>query len=267
MTILTKLNRTLDGWSIHGPIVVAVSGGADSVALLHALVESRSPTEIICGHVNQRLRGSESEADARFVAEQGKSLGVETLVVDAPPSGEMTRSRGIEAAARAARYKALHSIRKTAGGRWIATAHTLDDQAETVLMRLFTNAPVETLSAILPRAPGGVIRPLLTARRNDLRRWLDSRGIEHREDSTNLDMRFLRNRIRHLLLPKLEEKDPGTIEKLGAIAEHTAAIRELIRPKLDSLRELWTRGASRSSLPLSSLPAPGDLRRMMLLDE
>lgn len=268
MTLVNDLTHILDEWSIReGALVIAVSGGADSVALLHMIAAARTSMKLLCAHVNQGLRGNESEEDARFVEEQAGRLGIEFRIASGRPSEEMIRQRGVEGAARIARYDALRSIRDETGAGWIATAHTADDQAETVLMRILGNAGIETLSAILPRTPDGVVRPLLRTRRVELREWLSSRGLEHRVDSTNLDARFVRNRIRLELLPALEQQDPSTVTRLAQIADHVAAIRDLVDPTLETLSRKWAREAKRSVIDPAVLPRDRDLRRLMLLEE
>lgn len=269
MAIVDDLARAFDRWSLHrGKLVVAVSGGADSIALLHAVLAARQPDLIVsCAHVNHELRPGDAEHDARFVEQHARETSVEFLIATARPDPELIRRRGIEAAARSARYAALHELRRAAGADWIATGHTMDDQAETVLLRLLSHSPVETLQSIRPMTPDGVIRPLLESRRSDVHGWLRSQQIEHRFDVSNDDLRFMRNRIRHLLLPNLEAADEHAVPRLASIADHVRAIQDVIEPLRDRLSQAWTRAPERSSIAESDLPRSPSLRRMTFLDE
>jgi tRNA(Ile)-lysidine synthase len=217
-------------------VTAAVSGGADSVALLCLLLELRADLGIVpsVAHVNHKLRGEESEADQRFVAELARLHDLEFHACDAPVEG--SGAAGVEARARDLRYS---FFRRLAGGGpggdevrmaplKIATAHTLDDQAETVLLRIFRGTGIRGLSGIHPRivfqergrAFGEVIRPLLGLRRVALLEYLRERGQGWREDSSNLDVAFLRNRVRHRFLPVItDEFGDAAIEHLADLAE------------------------------------------------
>jgi tRNA(Ile)-lysidine synthase len=195
-------------------VVVAVSGGADSVALLHVLV--RLPPAFALAlhvaHVDHRLRADSSE-DAIFVRDLGARLGlaVDVAVVDVPRSGSP------EDAARRARYAALGAIADRVGATRIATAHTADDQAETVVMRLVQGAGPRGLAGI-PPVRGRVIRPFIDARRSDIVAFLRGEGIGWREDPSNADPRFLRNRIRRDLMPAVAHENPAIVDALTRTA-------------------------------------------------
>jgi len=223
-------------------VAVAVSGGADSVALLLLLLELRDELGIVLSvaHVNHKLRGEESDADERFVADLARRHDLEFWVRVAPVGRE--RGSGIEAAARSLRYDffrelvrgapdpthAHNSRMSRAPVRKIATAHTLDDQAETVLLRMLRGTGIRGLAGIHPRlilrddgrVSGEVVRPILEVRRADLQEFLRARGQEWREDSSNRDRRFLRNRVRLAVLPILKETfgEPA-VENLASLAE------------------------------------------------
>jgi len=195
-------------------VLVAVSGGADSVAmlhLLHALAPSWRLTLHVV-HVDHGLR-PESAADAAFVRDLGARLGVPVEVerVHVGPGS-------VEAAARAARYAALEAWAERLGAARIAVGHTLDDQAETVLMRMLDGAGVRGLAAI-PPVRGRIIRPLVEIRREALRALLTAEGIAWVEDPTNRDPKFVRNRIRHELLPLLAASyATDVVEALARVA-------------------------------------------------
>ena len=197
------------------PLVVAISGGIDSTALLLALRELGG-FELIVGHVNHHLRGAESDADEAFVA----SLGGELRIADGTLDPDAIRRHGIEAAARDVRHVRLHEIRAACGARFLVTAHQQNDQAETVLMRLQSGSGIAGLRGIHPHRNDGVLRPLLEVPRAELQRFLDERGVTARTDSSNADPRFTRNRVRRIV-------EAMSAEEVAAIANVAAIAREL----------------------------------------
>ncbi len=220
-------------------VAAAVSGGADSVALLCLLLELRSELGIVLSvaHVNHKLRGEESDEDERFVAKLARQHGLELAVRDAPVDGRhISKIRsGIEAAARQLRHGFFRQLAREGPVTKVVTAHTLDDQAETVLLRIFRGTGIRGLSAVHPRivfeeqgrAFGELVRPLLGFRRAALREFLRERGQGWREDSSNRDIAFLRNRVRHRLLPMIvEEFGEAAIEHMGELAEIARAEEE-----------------------------------------
>jgi tRNA(Ile)-lysidine synthase len=179
-------------------VLVGVSGGADSVALLttlHALAPTwRLHLRVL--HVDHGLR-PDSAVDAQFVRRLGERLGVpvDVAVVQLGPGS-------VEAAARAARYTALETVADRVGATRIALGHTADDQAETVLMRLIEGAGMRGLAGI-PAVRGRIVRPLIEARHRDAVAELEAAGVPWVEDPSNHDPKFFRNRVRHELLPLL----------------------------------------------------------------
>lgn len=231
-------------------VLVAVSGGADSVALLRGLAAVRHAGRgrLVVGHFNHGLRGSESDADAAFVAELSRQLGLEghgghAAPRSAPPTdnqGETDASsirlRPIhcpEAEAREDRYRFLRETAGRIGARYVATAHTADDQAETVLQRMLRGTGLTGLAGIRrvrQLAPGvALIRPLLEFHRGEAREYLSAIGQPFRDDSTNADLRFTRNRIRHELLPHLAERyNPRVVEALTRLGQQAAESQSVI---------------------------------------
>jgi tRNA(Ile)-lysidine synthase len=224
-------------------VAAAVSGGADSVALLFLLLELRAELGIVLSmaHVNHKLRGEESDEDERFVAELARQHGLELHACAAPVDESQSSGRssgvssGLEAAARELRYGFFRQLARADRVAKIATAHTLDDQAETVLLRIFRGTGIRGLSGVHPRiifaergqAFGEVVRPLLGFRRAALQEFLRERGQSWREDSSNRDVAFLRNRVRHRLLPVIgEEFGEAAIEHMGELAEIARAEEE-----------------------------------------
>jgi tRNA(Ile)-lysidine synthase len=185
---------------------VAVSGGADSVALLRILENLRTKLGItlLVVHFDHQLRGAESEADANFVAALARGSGLE-FVVTREDVAHTAQKNGwnLEDAARRLRYGFFQRLIEEGRATCIAVAHTAEDQAETVLAHLFRGTGLTGLAGIYPRV-GPVVRPLLEARREDLREFLRQHGQTWREDATNLDVRRLRARIREQLLPVIE---------------------------------------------------------------
>jgi tRNA(Ile)-lysidine synthase len=225
-------------------ICVAVSGGADSVALLLLLHEANSLPRNGLGvglsavHVHHGLRGHEADLDLEFVVALCKRLQVPVHVHHASVPGRIaaganpSRSETIEEAARILRYDVFTSLIREEHADSVLTAHTLDDQAETVLMKLLRGAWTEGLSGIHPvvevetgKTPGAlgrsgrILRPLLSVRHADLEQYLRSRNQPWHTDSTNADQTFTRNRIRHHLLPILREYNPAVDQALANMAE------------------------------------------------
>lgn len=186
-----------------GGIVAAVSGGPDSVAMLAAL-HQLGVTPLIVAHINHKLRGPESDADADFVEALAHRLGLPFRANNAPiPTGA-----SIEATARQLRYTSLRTIANDCNISTIATAHTRDDQAETIIMRLIRGTGLAGLSGI-PRVRSWngvrIVRPLLGVLRNTVMSFLDTSGLEHRTDSSNANPAFTRNRIRREIMPALRQ--------------------------------------------------------------
>jgi tRNA(Ile)-lysidine synthase len=203
---------------------VAVSGGADSVALLRRLADlwQEFGLALTVLHVHHGIRGAEADGDAAFVAELSAKLGLRFLQheVDTPVRAKAERET-LEEAARKLRYAWFEDLLAQGELDAVATAHTLDDQAETVLYKLLRGGWTEGLAGIFPvvECTGGLIlRPLLSARRYEVEAWLKEIHQPWRQDSTNADAAYTRNRIRHSLLPVLAEYNPQIISQLGHIA-------------------------------------------------
>lgn len=180
------------------PVVVACSGGGDSMALLHLVAESagRHGWWPVVAHLDHGLR-PESGDDATFVADQAAGLGLPFDAESADVDALRRNGESLESAARRIRYGFLHQVRNRAGkGARIVTGHTADDQAETLAMRLARGAALRGMRGILPIRADGVVRPLLGIRRDRLRALLEQKGLAWREDLTNQDVRILRNRWR-----------------------------------------------------------------------
>lgn len=205
-------------------VAVAVSGGADSVALLRALVGAAPEIGLALSvaHVHHGIRGAEADEDARFVADLAAQLGLVLHLHrgDAPAAAASAR-QSLEEAARHLRYAWFRDLLAQGKADAVATAHTLDDQAETVLHRLIRGAWTEGLGGIHPViacAGGSILRPFLEVRRAEIVAWLRAIGQPWREDASNQDARFTRNRIRHQLLPQLAAWNPRIAGQLAHMA-------------------------------------------------
>jgi tRNA(Ile)-lysidine synthase len=203
-------------------VVAAVSGGSDSVALVHLLRDLEQAGDLhlaAVAHFNHQLRTS-ADDDERFVAGVAAALGLPFIVdrEDVAARAALER-RSLEDAARAARHEFFDRARLAAGADVVALGHTRDDQAETVLLRLTRGAGPRGLSGMHPKN-GRIVRPLLGCRRHKLRAWLDDRRVTYVEDETNADVAIPRNRVRAELLPLLETRfNPGVVDVLADQAD------------------------------------------------
>lgn len=219
----------------EGRLVLGVSGGADSVAMLHAICEINQargrPWTLHVGHLHHGIRGGAADEDAQFVKDLADQLGLPATIeqVDVPGLAK-ARDMSIEEAAREARYAYLERLCLHTESHYILLAHHADDNAETVLHRVLRGTGLRGLAGIAPvrlLSPGSdirVIRPLLKFRRQDVLEFLRARGLPWREDHTNTQTSLTRNRIRHEILPLLESKINKQVkEALLRLAEQARA--------------------------------------------
>ena len=231
--MLNELTRFIRRYDLIAPgdeIVCAVSGGADSVALLFGLYLLREKLGIwlSAAHFNHHLRGEESDRDEQFVRDFCDRFEIPLYA----GGGTVTPSgKGLEAAARDARYAFLRSL----PGK-IATAHTADDNAETVLLHLVRGTGLKGLGAIAPQS-GNVIRPMLSCTRQQVEAFLEEYHISHITDSSNEGDAYLRNRLRHHVMPLLKQENPRLAENLSAMAlrlrEDEQVLSELAKQDAD----------------------------------
>ncbi len=212
--MLNKVQNFMKRYNMLSPgdtLICAVSGGADSMALLFAmyLLAPKLSIKVKAAHFNHHLRGEESDRDEAFVREFCKGYDIPLFVGSA---NVQAGPKGLEAAAREARYEFLRSL----PGK-IATAHTANDNAETVLMHLVRGTGLKGLGGIMP-INGNVIRPMLSVTRDEVVAFLEQYHVHYITDSSNQTDRFLRNRLRHSVMPVLEGENPQFAENVSAMA-------------------------------------------------
>ena len=260
-------------------VVVGLSGGPDSVALVLILQELASrgalPLRMLLAHLNHCLRGGESDGDEAFclrlAAEQG--LSIETARMEVSQAGR--RGESLEQAARRVRHEFLAQVARRKGLTAIALGHQANDVAETVLMRLLRGCGLRGLGAlrpVRPAAPAGsgvsVVRPLLEVRRAEVLEFLARHGQQYRLDRSNLDTRILRSRIRHEVIPALEPASSGCLIELLCALNRRAV--ELNRTLQEALGRVWPRLCVEQGPASVALSAPalacldGPLRKLAL---
>lgn len=232
-------------------MILAVSGGPDSMALLRLTADAASPGDrrrILVVHVNHRLRGVESEEDARFTYDAAQRHGFACQIVDCPLPPQESRHGSLEEAARKRRYAALLAEAESWGARYVLTGHTADDQAETVLFRLVRGSGLRGLAGI-PRVrsfgPTALSRPLLSFFRQEILAYLESLGQDYRRDRTNRDPQFRRNAIRHAVLPLLQAQvSPTAAIQINRLADLARECDDFLQSQVAAV---WPRIVAQST--------------------
>jgi len=216
-------------------LLVALSGGADSMALLHILyrLAPELGLTLSVAHLNHGIRGEAADRDQLFSQRAAGSLSLPyvTRSVDVPAQARQA-GVGLEEAARTARHAFLHEVALSCGARRIAVGHHKGDMAEQLLMNLLRGSGLKGLGAMDPVTANGIIRPLIDLSKGDLTAWLQTEGLDHVTDASNSDTDYTRNRVRHLLIPMMETGfNPATVDTLARTAarlrEEEAWLREL----------------------------------------
>lgn len=244
-------------------ILVAVSGGMDSMCLISLL--QALDLDLAAGHVNFKLRGGESDLDEALVRAHCSTLGLPVHSVSFDTRAEAQKSgKGIQETARDLRYDWLSEIADQYGYHKIATAHHQDDQAETLIFNLVRGSGLRGAGGI-PIMQGRIIRPLLAVSKKEIREYISLRGIPYREDLSNLKTDYTRNKIRHQIIPLLEQINPRA-------SAHLAAFSERVQQYLP-VYTLWKNQMSRLHLTRSgrkvvlSIPEPADPALLFVLLE
>jgi tRNA(Ile)-lysidine synthase len=244
--IVERVRETIERHRMISPrdtVLAAVSGGPDSVAMLHILAGLRSDFgfELRVAHLDHRFRGEASRDDATFVRDLAARLGLEYTCEEVNvPEFVLVNRMSKQDAARMLRYRFLEKTAKLHYCQRIATGHTADDQAETVLMRVIRGAGPDGLAGIPPKRDGTIIRPLIAVWRSEIEGYLAAHGQSYRTDASNLESEYVRNRVRNELLPLLATYNPNikrTLVTLGTVmadvSSHLArltdeAVREVV---------------------------------------
>ena len=235
-SFLKNINKVLEGLIAPGDnVLVGVSGGADSIALLHVLHSfSRIQNyDLIVVHINHMARGKDSDADADFVESVAEKLKLPFYLKKIDVGIERLQLKtSFQDAARIIRYQFFEETLKAVGGNKVALGHSADDQVETILMNIIRGTGLKGLAGI-PQVRGYIIRPFLGVHREDLESYLQENDISFRDDSSNLDKKYLRNRIRHELIPNLETYNPAIKKSLqemsGIVREEDSLLAQMIK--------------------------------------
>ena len=214
-----------------GLVLCTVSGGLDSVTLLHFLhrLAEEENFRLTAAHFNHRLRGEASEEDARFVEQLCAQWSIPCVAGDGDVAAyAQEHGMGIEEAARHCRYAFLEEAAAALGAERIATAHQAEDNAETVLLQLIRGSGSEGLGGIAP-VRDKLIRPFLTVSREEIEAYAAVHDIPHREDASNRDLHFARNRVRHQIMPLLQEINPAVVQAIGRAAAVRRQESELLQ--------------------------------------
>ena len=270
--LLKSLCRTLQKYEMVRPgerVLVGVSGGPDSVALLYGLLRAGPSLQLQILYIHHGLRGAEADREAKWVEALGARLGLPYTERRIEPGSLVTPGLSLQMAARRRRYEIFREEVRRQGAHRLALGHTADDRAETLLMGLLRGVGLKGLSGIPPMREGWIIRPLLETPRKLIEAYLSAEGIPFLQDPSNLRQDFLRNRIRHRLLPELESSyNPRLRETLSRTAEllwaEDAWMEAETARALDRLLVRWPKGEL--VLPVSALGETHlALRRRLLL--
>jgi len=252
-------------------VVAAVSGGGDSVALVHLLrgIAPRGGSGLSVAHLDHGMRPG-ADADRRFVEDLASRLGVRCVSDRREVHRLRTADESPQEAARRVRRRFLLEAAEATGSSLVATGHTLDDQAETILLRLARGGGGRSVTGMAPAGPGPFVRPLLGLERRDLRAWLAKNGLEHVEDPTNGDLKYDRNRVRQLVVPLLASSlNPRAarhlVDSAGLLRDDVTFVDGLARERFDRMAVHDGNGAvSLDARTLETLPAALS-RRVALL--
>lgn len=259
--IIKKVDNTISKYRMIGRgarVIVAVSGGADSVCLLDILNSLKDVlgVELVVAHFDHGLRPGEDQYETDFVKSLAASFDCDFVTKRADPDLQ-PETASLEERARDVRYRFLKEVKEQYAAQKIATGHNLNDQAETVLMRLLRGSGPSGLSGIPPVRDTYIIRPLIEMTRGEIESYLSRRGLTHITDSSNSETKHLRNEIRLNLLPQLERYQPKIVEILGRTAGIMREENEWLEAKATRWLKKWAEKGSNDEIVLSLLRFKG----------
>ncbi|MBN1354500.1 MAG: tRNA lysidine(34) synthetase TilS [Candidatus Omnitrophica bacterium] len=264
MHLERKILDTIDYYGMlrtGSKVLVAVSGGADSVFLAYVLnrLKRKLGIKLYLAHLDHGIRGAESRRDALFVKKLADKLGIKLYSGRLKPAHAAKRAKArlsLEEELRNKRYAFFKKAAASSGARTVVTAHTLDDQAETVLMRVIKGTALKGLIGIHPVRTDGIIRfarPLIEIEKSEITNYLKNEKIPFRTDSTNRDDKFLRNRIRNKVLPYLEKINPQIRRSLSNLADSLREDFEFIESEKKKIDKMVKTGKHARHIPLADI--------------
>jgi len=242
MKLINEVREFLSSRSlVDCSIVIAVSGGIDSITLLHLLYELKEELNLnlSVAHLDHGIRGAASKRDADFVRDVAGTLGLPSTIEKRDVEELTEASASLEEAARKVRYNFLAEVREKEGADYVALGHNRNDQVETVLMHLIQGSGLRGLGGMEP-VRSFYVRPLINISREEIRNYTDARSLDYKKDETNRDTGYLRNRIRHELLPELVENyNPRIRQKVKELSNLASEAHSFIQKRVtDVLEEL-----------------------------
>lgn len=274
--LIEQVLKTVRNYGMLKPgdsVLLAVSGGPDSVFMMYAfarLARKLKLKKVAVCNLDHCLRGEESEEDSEFVRLEAGRLGMECYCKKVDIASVKDRKMSTEEAAREVRYRFFAEAAAKSGANILATGHTIDDQAETVLMRLIKGSSLKGLVGIAPvRALGEglkVVRPLFELEKPDILCWLDSSGIRYRIDSSNLEDMYFRNVVRREIIPYLEKHNPRLKRALVSLAEHLREDFEFIKEEKSRVAGKITSGAGTQVCLKDIVVQPAAIRKEIMRD-
>ena len=271
-----RVLKTIRNYEMLKPgdtVLVAVSGGSDSLFLLKALSRLKNKLKlkklVVC-NLDHGIRGMESSEDSLFVKRIAEDMDLGFIHKKIDLSKKSLKGLSTEEVARLERYKFFNEAARIAKANIVATGHTLDDQAETILMRIIKGASLKGLIGISPvRDQMGikVIRPLFELEKKEIEKYLDERGVGYRIDSTNAESIYFRNVVRKEIVPFLEKYNPRFKRSLSSLAEHLREDFEFIRQAKSSIRHIMEDSKGSLEIRLKDLVMqPGALQKEIMRD-
>jgi len=267
--IVEKAIKRFSLFNREDRIVVACSGGADSVSLFHVLrqIKDKWDLDLWVGHFNHKLR-READKDQNFVADLASNYSIPFYSESGDVKAHAQKNNmNLEEAGRELRYQFLKKIARKKGAAKIATGHTMTDQAETVLMRILRGTGPHGLGGIRPKTKEGIVRPLILAKREEVQKYIKEGNFNYRVDESNFDMSFLRNKIRHRLIPYLKNNfTPHIVDHLSRLAfilqEEDLFLQNISKEK-EELTEVKRRGQIRLDMDFLQTLSPAFQRRVV----